>query len=297
MGQRTSLHDLLNNQVETIEHHLGGVRDGTPASVHDARVATRRIREVLAVLEAPSNDEVTALRGLVRRAGRALGRVRELDVMEEHLRRASAAVPVLSLPATAALEGLAPLQRRERRRMIKRLEALDMDRLVVDLRRLARPPHWWSFTEKRGSVRPIWTRIGHHASRLNDELARASAVYFARRAHSVRIRVKKLRYALEVTSATRRWTPPHMLNDLKAIQGALGEAHDGQVLRDALPSLVAPELPARERLADVVAVIDADIETHYREYVQQRERLAAICALCERRSQQGRWWRQRRLAA
>ena len=56
---------------------------------------------------------------------------------------------------------------------------------------------------------------------------RASAVYFAGRAHTVRIRVKKLRYALEVATTTHQWTPPHMLNDL--------------------------ELPARERLADVAA--------------------------------------------
>jgi len=294
MRSQSCPHDLLHRQLDTFEEHLAGVWDAAVESVHDARVATRRIRDLLAVL-ASAPDDHGELRESVKKAGRALGRVRELDVMAEHLRRTGVAVPALSPLASGALESLAQSQDKQRRKMIDQLEALDIDRVVRKARRLANKSCNRIVTRNRSWVAGMWDNIDRHAERVKHDLDRSSGVYIADRAHEVRISTKKLRYAVEVAVGTGQWRPPHLLKDLRRIQGVLGDVHDGQVLLDHLPSLVDEATPGRERLAEMQGVIDADIHLHYRKYLACRERLAMIADVCQRRSHRRPWWR--RLAA
>ena len=97
MHARISPHQLLHSELKTFERRLSGVWDGVPEDVHDARVATRRIRELLTILASPSGPDAE-LSESFRQLGRSLGSVRELDVMEEHLRRLAALVPPLFFP-------------------------------------------------------------------------------------------------------------------------------------------------------------------------------------------------------
>ena len=293
MHDRSCPHHLLHAELDTFDRRMGGVRDGEPDSVHDARVSTRRIRELLAVLASPSSSHNNAeLRQTMKATGRALGRIRELDVMEEHLRRTATAVPVLSLLATAALTSLGQSQRKQRRKMIEQLDGLEIDRVLGQARRVADEPCRRLATRNVPWVSAMWEGIARHTDRVSDDLKRSGGVYFAERAHAARISVKKLRYALEVADGTGHWRPPHLLKDLRRIQGALGDAHDGQVLLDHLPSLVPEGTPGRERLAEMEAVLEADIDRHYKRYIACRERLATICAVCERRAHHRPWWRR-----
>ena len=59
---------------------------GDTRSVHQARVATRRLREALPVLRSSVNQSaLSRVRRQVRKMTRALGPVRELDVSLLHL--------------------------------------------------------------------------------------------------------------------------------------------------------------------------------------------------------------------
>src|SRR3954452_24371138 len=76
---RTSPSELLMRQrVSAVTRALPAAQQGDVNSLHQARVATRRLREVLPLLASGSAQRELERR--VRKLTRALGPVRELDV-------------------------------------------------------------------------------------------------------------------------------------------------------------------------------------------------------------------------
>src|SRR5262245_51792503 len=72
---------LLRKRLNAVERAWKAARDGDPAAVHQLRVASRRIREVLPVVsdgQRPQRLRRTSRK--VRRLTRTLGPVREHDV-------------------------------------------------------------------------------------------------------------------------------------------------------------------------------------------------------------------------
>ena len=90
-------------------------------------------------------------------------------------------------------------------------------------------------------------RVARRASALAEAIDEAGAVYLSERLHAVRIAVKKLRYALElsVDVAGQKSTPE--LTQLRRAQEVLGRLHDLQVLidrmRETQASLTPPDSP------------------------------------------------------
>src|SRR5262249_12253188 len=87
-AMRTSLADVVRRQLRALLSHLPRARKGHVKDVHQARVASRRLREALPVAAVAAPD--LARPGLerdVRRLTRALGAVRELDVALEEFDR------------------------------------------------------------------------------------------------------------------------------------------------------------------------------------------------------------------
>jgi CHAD domain-containing protein len=68
---------VVRQRVSTLAKALPGAAQGDPVAVHMARVATRRLREALALTRGRASRKV---RASVRRLTRALGPIRELDV-------------------------------------------------------------------------------------------------------------------------------------------------------------------------------------------------------------------------
>ncbi len=85
--QRTTLPArLLRQRLLSLLDALPAAASGDVTSVHRARVASRRLREVLPVLaEAAGSDALDRAGKQVRRITRALGPIRELDVALGHL--------------------------------------------------------------------------------------------------------------------------------------------------------------------------------------------------------------------
>ena len=83
---------LLADQLGFLNAQIPGIRDGDIDAIHDGRVATRRVRELLplCVPEAGMGDE---FRRTVRDVGRSLGRVRDLDIEIALLEQVEQRVP------------------------------------------------------------------------------------------------------------------------------------------------------------------------------------------------------------
>jgi CHAD domain-containing protein len=270
---------------------LAGVFDGDAESVHQARIATRRLREVLPLVKIHAREQVV---DTVRAAGRELGRVRELDVMSSLLDSMSDRVPMAAATELHALRHeVRNRSRSARRSMVKQLERLDlralpdgfsgrshggMLRTWVPGLALLTTPRW---------VGSIWTRIVERSANASEAAERAPAVYFPRRTHRARIAVKKLRYAVEVAAATDIWRPRQILKDLRRIQTILGDVHDVQVLLDLLDeSSSTEESPGRSLLREL---LEADLRRQYAEYARRRERIFHIANVCSRAAPRSRW--------
>jgi CHAD domain-containing protein len=170
-----------------------------------------------------------------------------------------------------------------RRRLIKRLERLDLDELPD---RLSFRDGLVDWIRDRYAVRSTWgpamrRRLSRRAAALARAVDDAGGVYFPRRVHKVRVAAKKLRYALEIAVAIGLWRPRHMLKDLREVQATLGDLHDVQVLVDELGDLV-PRAPALPDMPPLAALLRARAHEHHRAYLTMRDRLKAIAEAVDR---------------
>src|SRR6187399_1343539 len=118
---------LVHRHLETVLTHLPRVFDGDTDSVHEARIATRRLREALPLAGGSRIEQLTET---VREAGRQLGRVRDLDVMSELLSSLSERVPAAAALEIHNLRAIVRRRRQEARQvMVKELENLELPKL------------------------------------------------------------------------------------------------------------------------------------------------------------------------
>lgn len=276
--------NLFHTQIAALESTLPSVFDGRADGIHAARIATRRIRELLPLLggelRSVSADD---LKGRFRRMGRSLGRVRDADVVISLLASLEQRIP------HAAPTLVLVRQRRERerltlmRKLIKRLERLDALRTVAALARARRV----RFALGEWSVRePKWQSqlravVAERASALCEAIEHATGVYFPRRTHSARIAIKRLRYATEIVHETGFAPRSAAIRELKKAQDLLGDLHDRQELSDhlAMEACQAANPDGRDvQVALVRQVIDAEARGLHERYVARRDRLIAACS-------------------
>jgi hypothetical protein len=96
----SALSCVLRDQLSALAACLPGIREGEDKAIHDARVATRRLRETLALAHTNlESEELQDILELIHRAGRALGDARDPDVAQRLLtdieNRLPAAAPIV----------------------------------------------------------------------------------------------------------------------------------------------------------------------------------------------------------
>ena len=228
---------LLARRARALKRHLKEAVAGDGHGVHQARVASRRLREAVPVLAAGlENTKAGKARKKIRRITTALGSIRELDVtvalLDELSRRGT--LPRLALEQVRAYV----IKERDKRRetMARRLERVNVSKLERRLGSLsdaleAADGDLWKQT--------LATRLLKRSKRLESSVQEAGQMYQAERLHRVRLSAKKLRYAMEVAAETGTPAATQTVRTLKRTQDALGRLHDVQVLQTYVAAVQA----------------------------------------------------------
>lgn len=240
----------MREQLDRVLEPVPDVRaDGDPEAVHRMRVAIRRLRTAIKLFGPHAADRLDtqrlealgeALRGLAR----ALGRVRDEDVLARTLRAAAAPG---ELPAVERL-----LVRREGARADARaalLTALDGDEMVLlggsfahslDLALAAEPK-----APPRAMVRRAGPRLIADALKKLRRSGRRLVAPTSPALHRTRILAKRLRYAGEFLAPAFGPTLPTTVRTAQGVQDALGALHDDDaalgVLLDAIAAGLEPD--------------------------------------------------------
>jgi CHAD domain-containing protein len=272
---------VLDTEIDALIGFLPLVRDGDVDGVHDARVTTRRLREALPLFARSFPDDVRRVKRLVKRAGRKLGRVRELDVMDADLKRRSARMPMAQHAITAAFSTLGRRQASARRRLVKTLDRLRLERR--DQFRLRHRRDWWhpfDQTLATGWAAVLRGRIAERARDLSRSIDHAGGVYFPKRLHAVRVAAKKLRYSAELAAEGGVWNCEAAIADLERTQDILGRLHDAEVLLAALDGLVGKADVDDREIAILKNDLQGEIAERHAKYLAQRERLRTAQQKC-----------------
>lgn len=273
-GRVQLLASTLDERLASLASHLEGARAGEVSAVHQARVASRRLREAIPVVGAVAGQR--SLRRATRRVRRltqALGPVRELDVALGLLDQTNSTYGGLG-DAIGATRALVADERDARRRvMLAALRPSETESAIAAVR---------DVRASAGDDDLAWravlsARITRRSHTLRSAVEEAGVMYSTEALHAVRIASKKLRYALELAGDARVTRVGRALLTLRSIQDLLGELHDRDVLAryaDEAASVVSRRVADRE--ARLVALLQAEcLEIHSR-YLKLRSRLLAV---------------------
>jgi CHAD domain-containing protein len=276
----TRRYDLLRTRLDSVTRMLPGVESGEVGAVHRMRVASRRLRELLPILQLDS-AVVRKMNRRLRKVTRRLGTVRELDALlllidELHGTR----------PSDKALRRIVQTLRKARheagRRLTHKDVAGDLRRLEKKLEGLAADLDDLDRGRSRGGWRwAIDARVAHRASLLKEAIREAGSMYVPDRIHSVRLAIKKLRYGLELSAEAAGVKETPDLRALKRGQELLGRLRDLQVLMERVrreqAAMTPPDLAAWRELDALVATLENNCRRLHARYVRRRTTLSSIC--------------------
>lgn len=244
----------LRAQADTVLTGDLLVRRDRPESVHDMRVAVRRLRSTLQAYGGVLPKEQT--RGLIeelRWLGGVLGAARDEEVLSDRLTARLADIPeeLVLGPVSARIRGFyAPRRAAARAELIAALDSERYLALFDDLDRLlAAPPLTPAAAERADETLPpmAWRAFRRVKRRMKQALGTPAGPARDLALHEARKAAKRARYAVEVLQpAIAGKAPRRTARSLKAVQGALGEHQDSVISRQAWRHLGIRAHTARE---------------------------------------------------
>jgi len=283
--------ELLKTRLDQFTRVLNAVEQGDVRGLHRARVASRRLRELMPMLQL-EHDKSRKLGRRLKKVTRRLGAVRELDVLlllvdELHVARGGRSGSLGRVGISVAKDRDDARKRLETRMPIERMRRLaaKLNRLVEELRVVEATP-------ARATAR-IWTtavdaQVAARSARLAAAMNAAGAMYLPERLHAVRIAMKKVRYALELSNELSRTRRDPNLMALKRGQELLGRMHDLQVLiervRQVQASLTPPNVTIWRNLDALIASLEDECRLLHARYMRLRDRLMAAADLLSARA-------------
>jgi len=262
-SKSSNLIRLLERRTRALKRQLTAAIAGKDTGVHQARVASRRLREALPVLtEGLTHTKAGKAQRKIRRLTQALGAVRELDVTL-HLIDELADRPAVPRAALAEVRALV-IEEREQRRgvMLDRLESVDAEKLGRRLhavrQALVTPgsSHAWRSA--------LALRIARRGKRLERAVDAAGQIYAPEGLHAVRIAAKKFRYALEIADESGAAPCRDTVRLIKRVQDALGRLHDLQILQHHVAAVGAAPRKGRSTPDAGLAILSRWIEDECR---------------------------------
>jgi CHAD domain-containing protein len=278
--KRTNPSELIIRQrIAALSRTLPGAQKGDVHAVHQARVATRRIREALPLVARGRTGK--SLQKSVRTLTRVLGPVRELDVALMNLDQLRTSGDV----SEAAIARLRQLITEERQRlgaeMMRHISHYNLSKLqkkAVDA--AARGPVSNGTRDPRRLAVAL-RRAARRAEGVQVAIENAAGIYLPDRLHQVRIAVKKLRYALEIAQDLSGSRATARINKLKRVQDLLGRMHDLEMLiartRAIQSSAGAPNLQLSADLDRLVRRLENECRRLHVRYMNERKALRGIC--------------------
>jgi CHAD domain-containing protein len=277
---------VIRQRARALERALPGAQKGDAALVHEARVATRRLREAVPLIVSGARGRKFERR--MRRLTRALGPVRELDVALQTIEELSTGGAV---PATSIARLKQEIrQERERVHAHMRSEVSHVDvewlrRKLVAAARKHQPHPTRPRARDPKRIARARGRSACRAARLRGAIEKAGGIYLSDRLHEVRVAVKKLRYALEVSRELSGSRALAQFRTLKQVQDLLGRMHDLEVLilrvRGLQGSPQAPPLRISANLDHLVRHLETECRQIHGRYVTMRRKLLSVCETTE----------------
>ncbi len=253
--------------VRRLIAHDAGVRSGDdPEFVHQARVATRRLRSDLRTFRSLLDTEwVADLRDELQWLAAELGAVRDTEVLLELLRDKITQLPERDRAAAAAL--LARLVAQWEAQRIELLDAMRSRRYCDLLDRLVDAATGnIEFTEpaagRAGDVLPPlvkgpWSHLRDAVEALGPDPADEAL-------HDVRIRAKRCRYAAEAVAPVVGKPARRFARRITGLQEVLGDHHDAIVAENWLRDAAALSTPAEAFAAGELAGLERVDERTFR---------------------------------
>ncbi len=239
------------------------LRGDDPDAIHDMRVASRRLQQALdLVFPKPLPREARRLRRKIRRCRRALGDVRNCDVLigqvEARLARRHCS---RREPWTAVKHHLQERRSENFARAIRKLSKVNMavfymrTKAVLDRFRPAteNPPVQPPLAQLDGvAPEPFQPRLAETLvgvwNEFDKQLAASHRERTAPSIHAARIAAKRLRYLLEVVNQFGVAGSGEALAWLRKIQDQLGDWHDMEVLEEMIIEMLAKPEFLRDQL-------------------------------------------------
>ena len=233
-----ALQSRLREQLREIERHDPGTRLGRdPESLHDMRVAVRRLRALLRVGKELSSADTAELDARLKQLGRVLGDVRDLDVLLERLESEAAALGGEDAKrARLLLVGLRNERSRKRRRLLTELRSEKYLGLLEDTAVAIEE------LEPRGAGTSLDELTGRAFHTVRKAVRKLPEKPADEQLHAVRKKGKRARYAGELAGRKK------FVRRAKKLQDVLGEHQDAVVAAERLRDLAA-EAPPEQALA------------------------------------------------
>jgi CHAD domain-containing protein len=282
---------LLRQRLVSLLKVMPAAQAGDHLSVHQARVASRRLRQALPLLGVRADAEALDRAGKrVRRITRALGPVRELDVtlllLAELQRKKAAPARAISRVREAVTEE----RQKRRREMLAEIKPSRLDKLRKRLVRVAAPAA--PPIAKGSALAEANAQASRRAVDLRAAIERAGGIYLADRLHRVRVAAKKLRYALEIQRELTKSRSMTQLNRLKTQQDLLGRMHDLEILIDRARGVQTTLTPRDRRgmaeLKQLIRVLEEECREGHAAYMRARPALLKMCDAIVAAGQSGR---------
>lgn len=217
-----------------------------PEAIHDIRVASRRLQQVLDLLHPPPGPpKVRKIRRAIRRSRRALSVVRNCDVLLERAGRILARKRAARREVWGAFQDFMQERRDESfRKASRRLSKLNLPALYLRLQEHLEPPapptgQEESTGDETNLRRRMTESLQETWSSLETCVLQARETPQAPSLHAVRIAAKKVRYLVEVAGALEVPGSAEAVATLRGLQQHLGDWHDLEVLDEMMLAMVA----------------------------------------------------------
>jgi CHAD domain-containing protein len=245
-----TMHDVVRGAIaksyaRLVENEAGIIDGVDPEAIHQARVATRRLRSDLRTFE-PFLDERFAaqLRGELRWLGADLGAVRDVEVMRDRLRAHAATLPVAESDAVNIVLRRLDADREGARSTL--LASMRTSRYLQLREALADAALYPKFAATprdtlTGVIEHRWRKLKHAQRKLGPEPSDDKL-------HNVRIRAKRCRYAAEACVPALGKPAQRFAKAMARVQDVLGDHHDA-VVALAWLAKTAPECTSGEAYA------------------------------------------------